>query len=96
MIYNCFFPSPSFFIFVQLIEPSAGVGVAVALSQTIKSKIGLNRVGVILCGGNVDVTRVISQLPPLTDELPTIVGRSSLSISESEDSEKVKFILTSY
>ena len=44
------------------IEPSAAVGVAVALSDAFKSEHGtsadgtqLKRVGVVLCGGNADV-----------------------------------------
>jgi threonine dehydratase len=41
------------------IEPSAGVGVAVALSDEFAKKHriedGIVNVGVILCGGNVDI-----------------------------------------
>lgn len=44
------------------IEPSAAVGVAVALSdmfqQTIKEQ-GLKRIGIVLCGGNVDIGTAI-------------------------------------
>jgi threonine dehydratase len=37
------------------IEPSAGVGVAVVLSPAFRKLEGLNKVGVVLCGGNVDL-----------------------------------------
>lgn len=41
------------------IEPSAGVGVAVALSDAFKNKYGTAKnVGIVLCGGNVDVVKV--------------------------------------
>ncbi len=45
------------------IEPSAGVGVAVALLvQEFRTKYsvanGFNNVGIILCGGNVDVIKI--------------------------------------
>lgn len=39
-----------------VIEPSAAVGVAAALSPVVKAMPGLRRVAIILCGGNVDVT----------------------------------------
>ena len=47
-------------IFFQVIEPSAGVGVSVVLSETFKKYLkenapGVKRVGVIICGGNVDL-----------------------------------------
>ena len=38
-----------------LIEPSAAVGVAVVLSERFKGLPGLHNVGVVLCGGNVDL-----------------------------------------
>jgi len=38
-----------------VIEPSAGVGVAVALSSEFKAIKDIKRVGIILCGGNVDL-----------------------------------------
>lgn len=38
-----------------VIEPSAAVGVAVALSRAFRDRPGPERVGVILCGGNVDL-----------------------------------------
>ena len=38
-----------------VIEPSAGVGVAVALSKEFADIKGISRVGVVLCGGNVDL-----------------------------------------
>jgi threonine dehydratase len=41
------------------IEPSAGVGVAVALSETFHNKyMDVEHVGIVLCGGNVDVVKV--------------------------------------
>ena len=44
------------------IEPSAGVGVAVALGDDFRQKYsvenGFNRIGIVLCGGNVDIGRV--------------------------------------
>jgi len=44
------------------IEPSAGVGVAVAIGSEFRKKYpvesGVKNVGVILCGGNVDVVKV--------------------------------------
>lgn len=40
-----------------VLEPSAAVGVAVACGDTFRNKWGgLKRVGVILCGGNIDLT----------------------------------------
>ncbi len=41
-----------------IIEPSAAVGVAVALSDEFKSLEGLSKVGVVLCGGNVDLDKL--------------------------------------
>lgn len=41
-----------------MIEPSAAVAVAVALSDELRSHAGLERVGVILSGGNVDLDRL--------------------------------------
>lgn len=43
-----------------VIEPSAGVGVAVALGPAIKALYGgsLQRVGVVLCGGNQDLDSI--------------------------------------
>ena len=41
------------------IEPSAGVGVAAVLSDTFQSY-DLKKVGIILCGGNVDLAAVSS------------------------------------
>lgn len=38
-----------------VIEPSAAVSVAVLLSPEFKTIPGIARVGVILCGGNVDL-----------------------------------------
>ena len=40
-----------------VIEPSAGVGLAVVLSEAFRALPGLPDVGVILCGGNVDLSR---------------------------------------
>lgn len=45
------------------IEPSAGVGVAVALSHAFAQKYGdAQNVGVILCGGNVDVLKIAAKM----------------------------------
>lgn len=48
------------------IEPSAGVGVAVALSSEFAGKYpaseGYKNVGVILCGGNVDVLKIAAKM----------------------------------
>lgn len=41
-----------------VIEPSAGVGVAAALSEEFRSLEGMRKVGVILCGGNLDLDRL--------------------------------------
>lgn len=41
-----------------VIEPSAAVGVAVALSEELRAVEGAKRVGVVLCGGNVDLDRL--------------------------------------
>ena len=41
-----------------MIEPSAAVAVAVALSDELRSQAGLERVGVNLSGGNVDLDRL--------------------------------------
>jgi len=38
-----------------VIEPSAAVGVAVALSERFRSLKGIERVGVVICGGNTDL-----------------------------------------
>ena len=38
-----------------VIEPSAAVGVAAILSDEFKSISNIKRVGVVLCGGNVDL-----------------------------------------
>jgi len=46
-----------------VIEPSAAVGVAALLSDEFRGIEGVGRVGVVLCGGNVDV-----------DRLPWVVG----------------------
>lgn len=40
------------------IEPSAGVGVAAALGERFRGLEGIQRVGVVLCGGNVDLDRL--------------------------------------
>ena len=48
------------------IEPSAGVGVAVALSETFHEKYPtLEHVGIVLCGGNVDVVKVSNMMHEL-------------------------------
>ena len=41
-----------------LIEPSAAVGVAVALSDEFRFLDGLDRVGIVLCGGNVGLDKL--------------------------------------
>eukprot|EP00276_Gloeochaete_wittrockiana_P008438 CAMPEP_0184665812 /NCGR_PEP_ID=MMETSP0308-20130426/58721_1 /TAXON_ID=38269 /ORGANISM="Gloeochaete witrockiana, Strain SAG 46.84" /LENGTH=258 /DNA_ID=CAMNT_0027110025 /DNA_START=335 /DNA_END=1111 /DNA_ORIENTATION=- len=41
-----------------VIEPSAAVGVAVALSKEFKAIPGLKNIGVVLCGGNVSLDRL--------------------------------------
>ena len=45
-----------------MIEPSAGVGVAVALGEEFRKKYsvenGFEKVGIVLCGGNVDVLKI--------------------------------------
>jgi len=58
------------------IEPSAGVGVAVAVSQELKLKHpGLRRVGVILCGGNSDLS-VLSSILANAEPLEARCGRT--------------------
>ena len=56
------------------IEPSAGVGVAVALSDEFRKKVIHNtdknqdesvRVGIVLCGGNVDIVKVAALMGTL-------------------------------
>lgn len=52
-----------------VIEPSAGVGVAVAQSLEFNDKYkncdGIKNVGIILCGGNVDVLEIASKMNEL-------------------------------
>jgi len=51
-----------------MIEPSAGVGIAVALSQAFADKYPAKdypRVGVVLCGGNVDVLKIATKMQNL-------------------------------
>jgi len=50
-----------------VLEPSAGVGIAVALSGQLKTLGGkpLRNVGVVLCGGNQDL-----------DKLPWVIGNA--------------------
>jgi serine racemase len=50
------------------IEPSAGVGVAVAMSEAFQRKYPASdypRVGIVLCGGNVDVLKVSAKMSEL-------------------------------
>ena len=50
------------------IEPSAGVGVAVAMSEPFQQKYPASdypRVGIVLCGGNVDVLKVSAKMVEL-------------------------------
>ena len=42
-----------------VVEPSAVVGVAAVLDETFRKRNGLERVGIVLTGGNVD----LQQLP---------------------------------
>ena len=54
-----------------VVEPSAGVGVAVALwhPEFLALK-GISKVGIVLCGGNVDLEAISSLLqkyPPVRD-----------------------------
>jgi len=45
------------------IEPSAGVGVAVAMSEEFHQKYTDSKyVGIILCGGNVDIIKLIDTI----------------------------------
>uniref|UniRef100_A0A7S4AAI2 Tryptophan synthase beta chain-like PALP domain-containing protein n=1 Tax=Pseudo-nitzschia australis TaxID=44445 RepID=A0A7S4AAI2_9STRA len=52
------------------IEPSAGVGVAVAQSLEFNTKYkkssGINNVGIILCGGNVDIIKIASKMKEIS------------------------------
>jgi len=41
-----------------VIEPSAAVGVAVALKDEFRALAGLANVGIILCGGNVGLEKL--------------------------------------
>ncbi|KAL3920766.1 MAG: hypothetical protein SGARI_006866, partial [Bacillariaceae sp.] len=51
------------------IEPSAGVGVAVARSAEFNEKYpkgsGIENVGIILCGGNVDILKIAAMMQNL-------------------------------
>lgn len=51
------------------IEPSAGVGVAVAMGDEFNTKYntadGISNVGIILCGGNVDVIKMSAKMDAL-------------------------------
>jgi threonine dehydratase len=48
------------------IEPSAGVGVAVAMGNDFNAKYttesGIHNVGIILCGGNVDIIKIAAMM----------------------------------
>jgi len=48
------------------IEPSAGVGVAVAMGQEFNTKYttesGIRNVGIVLCGGNVDIIQIATKM----------------------------------
>lgn len=45
------------------IEPSAGVGVAVSISNTFREKYSyLNNVGIVLCGGNVNIIEISKRM----------------------------------
>lgn len=51
------------------IEPSAGVGVAVAMGTSFNSKYktenGIRNVGIVLCGGNVDIIKISNKMDEL-------------------------------
>ena len=47
-----------------VIEPSAAVGVAAVLSAEVKRMPGLDRIGIILCGGNIDLELLAEVLRP--------------------------------
>ena len=59
------------------IEPSAGVGVAVAMGQEFQQKYGsgsrsatnehggIRNVGIVLCGGNVDILQIAGKMQQL-------------------------------
>lgn len=47
-----------------VIEPSAAVGVAVVLDDAFRALDGIERVGVVLCGGNVDLDALPDFPPP--------------------------------
>lgn len=49
-----------------VIEPSAGVGVAAVRTEAFR-RLGLKRVGVVLCGGNVDLDALPWLSPPRKD-----------------------------
>ena len=52
-----------------VIEPSSAVGVAAVLGP-LRSRSELGRVGVVLCGGNIDLVR-LPELIRVTDEAST-------------------------
>ncbi|HMN95071.1 MAG TPA: pyridoxal-phosphate dependent enzyme [Phycisphaerales bacterium] len=56
-----------------VIEPSAGVGVAAALDERIRCLPGLDPLGVVLCGGNVDLDGLFGERDeqPVTRIAPT-------------------------
>lgn len=54
-----------------VVEPSAGVGVAAVQTELFRS-LGLKRVGVVLCGGNVD----LDELPWLSSTGKSLTGKS--------------------
>ena len=52
------------------IEPSAGVGIAVALGKEFNEKYKVSEyenVGIILCGGNVDILRIAGKMQDAID-----------------------------
>ena len=59
---------PSFFIFMSLpsltcdsqvmVEAASGAAVAAALSDSVKKMKNIKKIGVILCGGNVDTNKL--------------------------------------
>jgi threonine dehydratase len=47
-----------------VIEPSAAVGVAAALGAEVRAMTGLERIGIVLCGGNIDMTLLAQLMCP--------------------------------
>ncbi len=41
-----------------VVEPSAAVAPAVVMGDSFKGLVGIERVGLVLCGGNLDLTQL--------------------------------------